>query len=639
MTETNIAPGIYHIPVNGELHKKLIAEFKFRMRMSRDAQRNKRTEAWKKAEETFMAYVPETELDGQRKQNRRDGNPQYTTLAIPYSYAMLLTSHTYYTSVFLARNPVMQMTGRHGESQQAESMVEALLDYQLTTGGGMPALFIWLLDVGKYGYGVLGHYWDKEIIPVTEYIEVAETFMGIPLPGKTKKQLVTKESVGYVGNRLYNIRPHDFYFDPRYPVHRFQDGEFCVVFDRVGWNKILKGKADKRYYNIQAIPKKARGDSDRDTGSSQITLPGETMGLGDGDASGTRPAFVDLHEFYWEISPAELGLGSSRRPEKWVFTIAAEEVCISAQPLGLSHGKFPFDVIPYEVDGYSLFPRSMLEILEPVNQTMEWLLNSHFYNVRSALNNMFIGDPSRINMKDVENPEPGKFIRLKPAAYGQDVRSMMAQFPVQDITRSHLADMNMMGDLAQRVGGVSDNVMGMINPGGRRTATEIRTSSSFSANRLKTSCEWFSSVGWAPLTQKLLQSSQQMYDTPRKYRIVGDLAQWGDRYLYIRPEDIQGFFDFVPVDGTMPVDRYAQANLWNQMFGTISKMPQIMMQYDIAKLFGFVAQLAGLKNITQFRIQVQSDAMLQQQAQAGNVVPMRLNENEPRQIPGMGSTG
>jgi hypothetical protein len=117
------------------------------------------------------------------------------------------------------------------------------------------------------------------------------------------------------------------------------------------------------------------------------------------------------------------------------------------------------------------------------------------------------------------------------------------------------------------------------------------------------------------------------------------LAQWGQKYVEMTPEDIQGFFDFVPVDGTMPVDRYAQANLWNQMFQTMSKMPNIMAQYDVAKMFGFVAQLAGMKNITQFRVQVVPDGMMQQQAQAGNVVPMRGNPMEPGQIPGMGGTG
>ena len=109
--------------------------------------------------------------------------------------------------------------------------------------------------------------------------------------------------------------------------------------------------------------------------------------------------------------------------------------------------------------------------------------------------------------------------------------------------------------------------------------------------------------------------------------------------LFRSPADIQGFFDFVPVDGTMPVDRYAQANLWNQLFQTMSKVPPLMQQYDVAKMFGFVAQLAGLKNITQFRVQVVPDGLMQQQAAAGNVIPMKTNPAEPGQIPSMGATG
>lgn len=623
---------IYQIPFKSQLHNRIISEFRARLRMSRDAQRVSREKAWQEAENTFMGYMKEDEYDSLRKM---EGTPQYTTISVPYTYAMLLTAHTYYTSVFLGRNPVLQVMGRHGESQNAEQMVEALLDYQLTTGGGMVALFIWLLDVSKYGFGVVGHYWDKEIIPVTEYKEVAEEFLGIPIPGKVKKKLVTTESVGYVGNRVYNIRPQDFYHDPRYPVHRFQEGEFCIVFDRVGWNKILKGKGEGKYYNVEFIRGRT-GSADRAPPSVKVELPGENWQEA---TLGNAPSFVDLHEFYWEIIPADLGLGESRRLEKWVFTIAGESVCISAQPLGLMHGKFPFDVLTHEVEGYAIYPRSMLEILQPLNKTIEWLLNTHFYNVRAALNNVFVGDPSRLVMKDFENPEPGKFIRLKPAAYGQDVRTMLAQFPVQDVTRAHISDMHMIGEMAQRIGGVSDNVMGMINASGRRTATEIRTSTSFSANRLKTLCEWFSSVGFAPFTQKMLQSSQQLYDVPRKLKIVGDLSQWGERFVLVAPEDIQGFFDFVPVDGTLPIDRYAQANLWNQLFQSVARMPQVLAQYDIAKLFGFVAQLAGLKNITQFRVQVVPDDVIQQQVAKGNVVPMRANPMEPGQVPMMGPTG
>jgi hypothetical protein len=311
------------------------------------------------------------------------------------------------------------------------------------------------------------------------------------------------------------------------------------------------------------------------------------------------------------------------------------------------HNKYPFDVLPFEVEGYNVFNRSMLEVLDPMNKTMEWLFNSHFYNVRAALNNMFLVDPSKINIRDLEEPGPGKMIRLKPAAYGQDLRTMMQQFQVQDITRSNLQDSDYVAQLAQRITGVSDNVMGAVNTGGRKTATEVRSSTTFGINRLKTNCEWFSNVGFGPLAAKLSMSTQQLYDGNKKFRIVGDQALWMQKYMEVTPDMIAGMYDFVPVDGTMPVDRFAQANLWQQMMASMARVPGALEQYDISKIFAFVAQLGGLKNVNRFRINVVPDGAMQQQAQMGNVVPMggsgrnplTANPMEPGQIPGMGSTG
>ncbi|MHB1098733.1 MAG: portal protein [Burkholderiales bacterium] len=634
-----LAPGVFHIPFGKKLHAKIMGEFDKRWKAAKEAQ-DLRTVKWQESEDTFMMYIPEADLDSVRKGNRRAGKPSYVNLNIPYSYAMLLTSHTYYTSVFLARDPVLQVRGRHGEAQNAEMAMESLLDYQLQAGANTPPLYIWLLDVGKYGHGVLGQYWDKEEITTSQYVEVPETFLGVPIPGKTKKVMQSKTSFGYVGNKLYNIRPHDFYTDPRYPVYRFQDGEFCIVYDKVSWHKLVEGHGQGKYFNLEYVKKGNNfGSEDQDRGSTRVQLPldGAQVNLYE-----NAPSTVELYEFHWQIIPRDWGLGNSTKPEKWVFTVANKKAIISAQPLGLLHGKFPFDVLQFEIDGYSLQSRGMMEILDPLNKTMEWLVNSHFYNVRASLNNQFVYDPSKIYAKDMESTEPGLMIRLKPAGYGGDVRQMLHQIPVQDVTRSNLSDTDVVGSMAQRIMGVNDNIMGMVNSGGRKTATEVRSSSTFGINRLKTNCEWFSATGFAPMSGKMISSTQQLMDIERQYRIVGDQAQWMGQYINVAPDMIQGAFDFVPVDGTMPVDRFAQANLWQQMFGTMSKVPQIMQGYDVGRIFAFVAQLAGLKNINQFRINVVPDGMTPQgvPVNAGGAMPAgRSNFNEPGQIPGMGSTG
>jgi hypothetical protein len=93
----------------------------------------------------------------------------------------------------------------------------------------------------------------------------------------------------------------------------------------------------------------------------------------------------------------------------------------------------------------------------------------------------------------------------------------------------------------------------------------------------------------------------------------------------------------------MPLDRYAQANLWQQLLAGMAQMPQLLATYDMPKIFAFVAQLAGLKNINQFRLQILPDEQMRAQALAGNSVPLESvtagNPNEPGQIPGMGATG
>lgn len=638
MKTQQLAAGIKHIPFNSKLHQQVIQQFKSRLRMAKDEQRKKREDEWKRSEDIFTAYMPEKDADRVRKGKRDSGEPGYTTIALPYSYAMLLTAHTYYTSVLLARDPLIQLKGRHGESQTAETAMESLLDYQLQAGGGLPPLFIWLMDVGKYGHGVLGHYWDREEFTLSQYVDQPRTFMGIPLPGTSERILQSKTTVGFEGNRLYNIRPGDFYPDPRVPLLRFQDGEFCIVFDKVGWVKVAHKAAKGQYFNVDYLKKDGPGSDDRSsTVGHDMNLPAEDVNYY--KLEGDNPSTVNLYEFHWDVIPSEMGLASGTRPEKWVFTIANEAVVVSAQPLGLAHNRYPFDVLPLEVEGYNVFNRGMLEILDPLNQTMEWLFNSHFYNVRAALNNMFAVDPSKVNVRDMEDPAPGRLIRLKPAAYGQDIRTMIQQFPVQDITRSNLNDSDMVAALAQRVTGINDNVMGQVNTSGRKTATEVRSSTTFGINRLKTNCEWFSAVGFAPLASKMYMSTQQLYTAERKFRIVGDQALWAEPYMQVTPDMIAGMYDFVPVDGTMPTDRFAQVNLWQQLLGNLARVPGALQQYDLSKIFAFVAQLGGLKNIDKFRIQITPDGMMQQQAQMGNVVPMRSNPNEPGQVPGMGATG
>lgn len=638
---------------NSPLHKRIVDGVRERVLASKRSYDSKH-QAWREAEDAAVAFIPEKEVDSIRRGKRDSGTPQYTTLYIPYSYGMLMTSHTYWTTVFLSRNPVMQFAGRHGESEQQVQAMEALMSYQMDVGKMLVPFYVWLYDVGKYGVGILGTYWEEEFSNVSSIEEREEMFLGMLKTGTRKKVKVTRRIRGYEGNKNYNVRPYDFLPDPRVTLADFQKGEFCAVFRKIGWNEILK-RADQGYYiNVEELkPAKNLQSADQgEQGSSRIERPGETHLFSDDFAmnkDGKRTqgnATVSSYETYIDLIPTDWGLGKGNLPEKWVFTVTSDwKLVFGAQPLGANHDKFPFNVLVFEPEAYGILPRGMPEILKPVQDTVNWLINSHFYNVRKILNGQYIVDPSRVSISDMLDPQAGGIIRLKPAGYGSIPAETVQQLTAQDVTQNHLRDIQVMYEMGQRAVGVNDQLMGVLQNSGRKTATEVRSASTFGINRLKTNAEFFSAMGWSPLSQMMVQNSQQYYDMEQKFRIVGDLAlDAGNSFMDVTPETITGFYDFVPVDGTLPVDRFAQANLWKELMAQMRTIPELAMGYDILRIFSFVAKLAGLKNIDQFRIQQMPMGMLQGQAQQGNVVPLggagaMPNMNEPKQIAGMGPTG
>jgi hypothetical protein len=423
---------------------------------------------------------------------------------------------------------------------------------------------------------------------------------------------------------------------------------------------------DKRYINVDALKKKHDGkhyDPDRNMGSGNFEIP-DANEYSDYDLGIPHTGIVECFEMYVHLIPKHWKLGKSERRELWVFLVAHNDIVIQARPMGELHNQFPIDNMEYEADTHTMFTRSLMETVEPLNDALTWLINTHFYAVRKALNNQFIYDPSKVRGSDITDPEHGLLIRLKPEAYSQpgNLDGAIKQLQVFDVTKGHLTDMKVVMEMMQRVTGVNDIIMGMMSQGGRQTATEVRGASGGSANRLKSQAEFMSAMGFAPHSQRLLQTTQQHLDIERRYRIAGDLLPGGVQDTVVGPDQIAGFYDFVPVDGSLPIDKFALANLWREITAQSATVPQIAQQYDIGKMFAYTAQLAGAKNVQRFKIQMMPDEQLAMEAAKGNVIPLggtydaadagrpatgggaiageaeanNLRSIEPPQIPGVG---
>lgn len=629
----------------GDLHRTILDACRNRIRQSAKTH-DTRVEKWRQNEEKFTAYIPEKDHDRIRRQRRDDeGTPEYTTIQLPYSYAVAMTAYSYWTSVFLSRSPVFQFMGMTGEGENQVLAVESLIHYQMLKARMLPNHYIYLQDVPKYGEAWLFNYWREDVTRTSEIVEEEEKFMGVLPTGKTRKRRVVREVKSYEGNAVMNIHPAKVFTDPRYARNRFQDGEFVALETELSRNQLVVGAQSGQYVNIDQITPARQHGEGLDEGQIQESNDPllERPDVED-FSSHYDPKASDVYkvyEVYINLIPKMWKLGKGEMPEKWVFTVDSYfRTVIEARPMGYLHDKFPLAFIEIEPEGYAQFSRSLLEIFGPIQNTLDWLVNSHFFNVRQVLNNQWLLDPSRVEQRDLQSKEPGIAIRLRPQAYGTDVRTALMQLPVQDVTRSHLADMGMMYDLGERLG-ISDQVMGMPAPSSRRSAQEIRGDQTFGMSRLKTNAEYMSATGYSDLGFMMLSNSQQFYDAEMKLRIAGQAAELaGEKFLMVTPESIAGAYMMEPVDGTLPVDRFAMINLWQNLIQQMAQVPQIIQRYDLGKIFGYVAQLGGIKNLDRFKVEILPDAMMMDQAQRGNSVPATGGSNpmEPGQIPGMGPT-
>jgi hypothetical protein len=430
----------------------------------------------------------------------------------------------------------------------------------------------------------------------------------------------------FSGNWVESVDPFMFFPDPRVPMAEVnRRGEFVFWRTFEGKHVLKRLEMEGKVRWIDAAPGMPTNREGQDNPSSRAVLsagdshPGFDM---EADAGPTETFQIDQGTI--DIIPAELGLSDSEKVEKWLFTIANKGQIIQAEPYDSDHGFHPVVVSePYSM-GYGFGQPGLMDYLGPLQDVISWFVNSHIQNVRTAINNMFIVDPSMVEMQDLKNPEPGKIIRLKRAAYGQDVRTALQQLAVTDITRGHIVDLQAFFRIADSISGVNDNLRGLQESGGRKTATEVRTAGDAGASRLAAHGRMISAQSLTTLTEMMSVNTQQLLDQEFELQVLGQDGMVNP--IKIGPEHVVGDFYYPINDGTLPIDRVAMLDVWKELFLAIVGNPLLAAQYDAPKIFEYVAKLGGADNLSSFRLQMQPqmmpDGQVQQQMQAGNVMPV-----------------
>lgn len=607
------------------LHTKIVQEVTNRARVSYNEMKN-RHKNWRDIDRNLTAFV---ELDDAESLIKDADKRKPVRIVVPYSYATLETLLAYFSSAFLSDDTLLRYEGVGPEDILPALMLERVIATHTYRNKIALALHTLFRDGFVYGFGVGAPYWDvihgKKIRRQegTWYSDIIRKWMGGP-----SKDIV--DAVLFEGNNMSVVDPYCVLPDPTVPIHECQKGEFWGWVDRTNYNAMLSEEKTSQgsMFNVRYL----------NSLHSMKTSIVETDASGRNDRFGTslrtdntvnKPA--DRIYMYVNLIPKDWGLSTSEYPEKWMFCVAGDAVVVEARQLGLIHNMYPIVTNCPDFDGHSVSPISRLEIIQGLQETLDWLFTSHIANVRKAINDMLIVDPSLINMNDLKHPGPGRLVRLRKHAWGRGVDQAVKQLAVSDVTKQHIGDSSYVIDLIQRVTSATDSLQGLMRTGGERvTAQEYSGVRGGALSRLAKSAMITSMQVMRDLGYMFASHTQQFMSEEVYIRTVGDWErEFIDEYgielppaennrIRIRPNDILADYDVITTDGSVmnPDD----ANTWVNLFSVLSKNEALMQRFDMARVFKHIARKMGAKNVDKFEVRTAPDASVSKEAQAGNVV-------------------
>lgn len=607
-----------------EKHDKLVSLVMKRAKESRHNMEN-RYESWRAIDRTLTAYI-----QPEKKKKIKNVNVSPPVI-VPMSYATLETLLTYVTNAFL-QTPIFRYSGLGNEDTLGAILLELIVDTHCRKSKVGLNLHTQFRDAFSYGFGTVSASWERQmglktVKRDTGFISTMEQIFK-----KTGVKRFTKEGIVWEGNRLDNIDPYMFLPDASVPITEIQRGEYVGWINRTNLVSILGDEqADDDMFNARYLK--------HITATSALTKTGdddrarrERVWRNRGMTNETSP--VDIVYMYCNIIPYDYGLGDSEYPEKWVFMVGGDTVLLKAQPLNLNHGNYPIAIAAPDFDGYSSAPISRMEVIYGLQETMDWLFSSHIANVKKAINDMLVVDPSLVNINDLRNPGPGRLLRLRRAAWGRGVENAVKQLSVADVTQGHMKDTSYIIDIIQRVSAASDPLQGIMRQSGeRKSATEARNSRQGALSRMEKAAKLMSLQSMQDIAYMFASHTQQLMEDSTYVNIAGRMEQdlrkeYGtSSRAKVRPEDLIIDYDVVIHDGSSPGGE--PADLWVNLYQIMAQNPEISSQFDMVRVFKHIARQLGAKNVDDFQksidqiqTQVVPDEEAIKEADKGNLIPI-----------------
>lgn len=611
--ELDLRPG-------SDLHQMIISKIDDRAQASRRVM-SRYKDRWRDIDDVLRVYMsPEKKDKKQNSTKKTDKN--YADLIIPESYATMETILTYYMASFM-QDPMIKYEGVSPKDVVGAKLMTHLVDHQVKSAKMGLNIHTMFRDDTAYGFGVLAPVWRRYYGRKPSLRQLGRfTEPGVFEITQEERRWETNALL-YEGNELMNINPYLYLPDVSVPIHKPQEGEYVGWVEETNVTTLLNIERDPQglLFNVRYL-------KELDNRSQYTLMDKQNTRDEYSTESSHSSQAADVIWMYIDLIPYDWGLGDSEYPEKWLFAVAGDKVVISAHKVDYMHGQFPVAVSASNFDGYSATPVSKLSMVHDVQTLINFMYTSHIHNVRKSLNDMFLVDPSIVNYYDIINPEPGKVIRTRRAAWGnQMLDNAFKQLDVRDVTQQHVGEAAQLGELMRRISNTSDQTQGSFsNRTTRISSREAGNTLAASLSRYEKNAQLIDMQAMQPLAFFFAAHIQQYMEEETYINITGD---FNDKYMIdledvdgripVHPLDLMIQYNIRPTNGKIPGSEDPQ--VWTQLFQIASQNPVLAQQMNWMKLFKHIGRNLGAKNVDDFMVKVKPDEEIRQAEAAGNIVP------------------
>lgn len=594
--------------------------------------RSEMTQLYDKWDAYDAVYRGERMPDVQDKKAAARGEP--VKMVVPLTYQQVQTFVAFCYSVFNQRQYFFELGGVGTEDERNARIGQGVLERDLEYNKfKSEKLTQFLTDIGRYGIGVLKHSWTRKTVPQVDMVpdpSFVQDPNGPPVQPPMIEQVT--EVLKYLGNEIKCVNPYRFFPDPRLPLTRFADGEFCATEDEYSKGELMDMEQTMEVAGIEQVPAFRKEDVD----GRRLTWIGRG---GSNQWEAKDPRFILITEVQMRLNPSKTMIAPGvplnkniNREMKYLVWVANDSRIIRVEEMGYAHDEYTIDVSQFSNDQIRFVNFGLAEVLGPLQDAITWFVNARITSVRKVINNCMVVDPDAIELQDLKDRSP--ILRIKKKYAGSGIDSYIKQLKVDDVTTNHLTDVGFLTTYARESTGITENLMGQF-ASGRRSAQEARQVANNASNRLLLTAHGIWETGLLPLGRKLLSNLRQGLDEPTLIRVLGESGNLPvgqpaapgqppptayQQFIQITKADLTGSYDFLVFDGTLPSERGATAMALQELLQFMAQDPRSVPVFglDPKPILEEILELRNVRNIQRFQLTPDRAQFLMQLASAAS---------------------